>query len=218
MACHSGAQLARGIVMGKISIVSRRRREKRFPETEALRRARVRELSPVDILPPLQAGGGEDHPGPGEENIVDYSAALLDDLVAMALPEVTSALANTEDDLTGINPVEPDTTVRLDLNPEQSQAIAALSLLANAQHQPLMLDLQEWHEQQRIVLQFSLHTETVPEMLSLQELCQQLKVGRRSVMRLIRDRKLRCYRIGKRYRFAASEVKHYLEQNSSQGL
>jgi excisionase family DNA binding protein len=35
-------------------------------------------------------------------------------------------------------------------------------------------------------------------------------------MRLIRQGKLRCYRIGKRYRFAASEVKQYLEQSSSQ--
>jgi excisionase family DNA binding protein len=202
--------------MGKISIVSQRRREKRFPETAAQRRARGRELRPVDVLPPLQAGRGEDYPG--EENIVDYSAALLDELVATALPAVTAALATTEDDRPDLPPVESDRTVRLDLNPEQSQAIAALSLLANAQHQPLMLDLQEWHEQQRIVLQFSLHAKTIPEMLSLQELCQQLKVGRRSVMRLIRDRKLRCYRIGKRYRFAASEVQHYLEQNSSPEL
>jgi excisionase family DNA binding protein len=45
-----------------------------------------------------------------------------------------------------------------------------------------------------------------------------LKVGRRAVMRLIRAGQLRYYRIGKRYRFAAADVKQYLEQHSSQEL
>jgi excisionase family DNA binding protein len=202
--------------MGKISIVSRRRQDKRFPETAAQRRARVRELRPVDTPLSLQTSGTEALPG--AENFLEYSEALLDDLATTAMPEVTSALESFIDNLTGSLPVKRDATLSLELSPEQSQAIAALTRLANTQNQPLRLDLREWHEPQHIVLQFSLHAETVPDMLSLQDLCQQLKVGRRSVMRLIREGQLRCYRIGKRYRFAASEVQHYLEQSSSQEL
>jgi excisionase family DNA binding protein len=144
--------------------------------------------------------------------------AWLDDLVATAMPEVTPALESLGGHPAGLLPVQPDATVSLELNSEQSLALSTLSQLANAQHQPLTLDLREWHDQQHIVLQFSLRTNTVPEMLALKDLCHQLKVGRRSVMRLIRAGKLRYYRVGKRYRFAAADVKQYLEQHSSQGL
>jgi excisionase family DNA binding protein len=202
--------------MGKISIVSRRRRDKRLPETEAQRRARVREPHLTDIHAALQIGAAEILPP--EAIIVEFSDALLDDLVATALPEVIPALEDFVENAATAFPVEPDTTICLELSPMQSQAISALSLLATAQNPPLTLDLREWHDQQHVVLQFSLHADTVPAMLSIKELCQQLKVGRRSVMRLIHEGKLRCYRIGKRYRFAASEVKQYLEQNSSQEL
>jgi excisionase family DNA binding protein len=202
--------------MGKISIVSQRRRDKRFPETAAQRRARGRECSPTDIHPTLAVDRGE--APAGEEDQLQYAAALLDDLVATAMLEATPALESLGDHPTGLFPAQQETTVSLALNPEQSLAISTLSLLANAQHQPLTLDLQAWHDQQQIVLQFSLRTNTVPEMLALKDLCHQLKVGRRSVMYLIRAGKLRYYRVGKRYRFAAADVKQYLEQHSSQEL
>jgi excisionase family DNA binding protein len=211
---YSDVRLAKGAAMGKISIVSRRRRDKRFPETNAQRRARVRELSPTDSPSSFQTGSADALPE--QDAVVEYSTALLDDLVAATGPAMTSDLEGLADGLTELFLTEGDTAVRIELTPEQSQAITALSLLTTAQNQPLMLDLREWHEQQRIVLQFSLHADTVPEMLSVKDLCQQLKVGRRSVMRLIREGRLRCYRIGKRYRFVASEVKQYLEQSSSQ--
>jgi excisionase family DNA binding protein len=202
--------------MGKISIVSQRRRDKRFPETEAQRRARVRELSPTDVHPTF-AGDGSEAPA-GEKDQLQYADALLDDLVATVMPEVTPALESLGDRPTDLFPAQQEATVSLELNPEQSLAISTLSLLANAQHQPLMLDLREWHDQQQVVLQFSLRTNTMPEMLALKDLCHQLKVGRRSIMRLVRTGKLRYYRVGKRYRFAAADVKQYLEQHSSQEL
>jgi hypothetical protein len=43
--------------MGKISIVSRRRRNKQFPETEAQRRARGRELEEADNQEALPTDG-----------------------------------------------------------------------------------------------------------------------------------------------------------------
>jgi excisionase family DNA binding protein len=214
---HSDARLAKGTTMGKISIVSRRRRDKRFPETAAQRRARVRELSSTDIHPTFEGDGSETPIG--EEDRLQYADGLLDEPVATAMPEVTLTLDGLVDYLTDLLPVQQETTVSLTLDPEQSQAISTLSLLANAQHQPLTVNLREWQDQQQhIVLQFSLYTNTVPEMLSFRDLCHQLKVGRRAVMRLIRTGQLRYYRIGKRYRFAAADVKQYLEQHSSQEL
>jgi excisionase family DNA binding protein len=176
----------------------------------------VRELSPTDVHPTFAGDGSE--ASAGEKDQLQYADALLDDLVATVMPEVTPALESLGDRPTDLFPAQQEATVSLELNPEQSLAISTLSLLANTQHQPLMLDLREWHNQQQIVLQFSLRTNTMPEMLALKDLCHQLKVGRRSIMRLIRAGKLRYYRVGTRYRFAAADVKQYLEQHSSQEL
>lgn len=195
--------------MGKISIVSRRRREERFPETAAQRRARVREGNrSADRQPVSPLDQGDAMP----------SILLID------LPE--------GGDTDGVSPCDAwgkaatvhgaippsDTSVYLRLSPDQSETLAVLPSLAEQQRQPLTFALTEQHDQRGIVLQFSLHAETIPTLLSLQELCQQLKVGRRAILRLVRTGQLHPYRIGKRYRFAVSEVKYYLTQNLSATL
>jgi excisionase family DNA binding protein len=109
--------------------------------------------------------------------------------------------------------------VCLQLSPEQSRLLQTLPFAAEIQGQavqPLTFDLTKSHGEHGIVLQFSLHAEAVLQMLSLKDLCHQLKVGRQSVIRLMRAGKLRYYRIGKRYRFVASEVKRDLEHNATQ--
>jgi excisionase family DNA binding protein len=63
-----------------------------------------------------------------------------------------------------------------------------------------------------MTLLFSLSAQAIPEMISLKELCRLLKVGRRTVVRLIRRRELRWYRIANRYRFAVEDVEHYLDR------
>jgi excisionase family DNA binding protein len=111
--------------------------------------------------------------------------------------------------------------VRLQLSPEQSRLLQTLPFTAEMQGQavqPLTFDVTKSHGEHGIVLQFSLHAEAVPQMLSLKDLCHQLKVGRQSVIRLMRAGKLRYYRIGKRYRFVASEVKQDLEHNAAQEM
>ena len=52
--------------------------------------------------------------------------------------------------------------------------------------------------------------QNISEMISLKEVCSQLKVGRRVITRLIRRREFRCYRITHRYRFAVGDFKHYI--------
>lgn len=205
--------------MGKISIISRRRRGKRFPETEAQRRARERELEETDNQQALPADERTALPGVLS---LELSEGVADDLEDTTI--LIKALANAEglpNTLTTALQTPQDAAVRLQLSPEQSQMLRALPFVARTQEhlgQPLAFDLTKSQDEHSIVLQFSLRAEAVPQMLSLQDLCQQLKVGRRSVVRLMRTGKLRYYRIGKRYRFAASEVKQDLEHNAAQEM
>ena len=205
--------------MGKISIISRRRREERFPETEAQRRARERELEETDTQQALPANGLTALPG---VPFLELPEGTEDDLGDTTI--LIKALADAEGrpNTFTVAPQTPqDAAVRLQLSPEQSQILRMLPFVVRPQEhlgQPLAFELTKSQDEHSIVLQFSLRAEAVPQMLSLQDLCQQLKVGRRSVVRLMRTGKLRYYRIGKRYRFAASEVKQDLEQNAAQEM
>ncbi len=209
-------RLVKGMSMAKISIVSRRRRDSKLPETAAQRRARGREFNPLD----------EDRVPPSEQ-LDGLVAGMALDLPDLSLDDLVDALPPGFDHPleTAVSPTPtppataPEAPIQVPLSPEQSQLLEALPFVAQmqrAQTQILTFDLQASHDNHQVILQFSPHAEPIPEMLSLKELCQQLKVGRRAVLRLIREGRLRCYRIGQRYRFAAVDVKRYLEQSSSQ--
>ena len=182
--------------MEKMNLVAWRRRGKKLPDTEAQRRAREREL-----------GQGSDPSTLPTTEQTTASAGL-----PLEIPVLTEA------DLAGML---VDEVISVDLTPEQSEALRPLALMANVQGQdapPLICDLSKSRDQHSIVLQFSLRTPAVPEMISLEDLCRQLKVSRRLVMQLVRKKELRCYRIGHRYRFAVADVRDYLERSETGSL
>jgi excisionase family DNA binding protein len=198
--------------MAKISLISWRRREKKFPETEAQRRARAREQSTesdpycvrteaLDVLtaaPPFE--------------LLDFDQKhLMEEMDALALLDSNRFHQAIEEvfDAPGESPV------RLDLTADQSRALLAFPLFSGvpAEQVPAgLFQLCKSQDHRGLTLQFSLHAQTIPEMISLKEVCRLLKVGRRTIMRLIRRRELRCYRIAQRYRFAIEDVKHYLDR------
>jgi excisionase family DNA binding protein len=215
---HEDSRLVKGTPMGKISIISRRRRNKQFPDTEAQRRARGRELEEADNQQALPIDGLT---ALSEVLSLELSECRVDDFGDTT---VLNAFADTEE-LTTPSTATPQTlqgmAVRLQLSPEQSLLLHTLPFAAETPEQPvqpLIFDLTKSQNEHGIVLQFSLHAEAVPQMLSLKDLCHQLKVGRQSAIRLMRAGKLRYYRIGKRYRFVASEVKQDLEHNAAQEM
>jgi excisionase family DNA binding protein len=202
--------------MEKTSLIAWRRREKRFPETEAQRRARARAQ--------IEAGGQQEL----EMGILDIASMpfaidgpeLAEDEFLGTTDSVEFLSPSTRVDGSGTTVRESRATdLRLPLTAEQCQALRALPLLTDLRERnlpPLVLKLEEWPEPCGITLQFSLHQKGVPEMIPLKELCCQLKVGRRAVMRLIRTGELRCYRVGNRYRFSVAEVRNYLDRMASQ--
>jgi excisionase family DNA binding protein len=99
-------------------------------------------------------------------------------------------------------------SVSVDLSPEQSSALYALPLFSMVYGESVphtLLQLKKAQDHRGMTLQFSLHTQVIPEMMSLKEVCRQLKVGRWTIMQLIRRQELRCYRIAHRYRFTVED-------------
>jgi excisionase family DNA binding protein len=190
--------------MAKISLIAWRRREKKFPETEAQRRARAREQSSgsdqycvrAEALNVLEAA-------PPFELLEFDEEHLMEEMDVLALPDPNSFHTAAE------------SSVRLDLTADQSRALLALPLFSGIleeQVPPGLFQLHKSQDHRRMTLHFSLYAQTIPEMISLKEVCHLLRVGRRTIMRLIRRRELRCYRIAHRYRFAVEDVKHYLDR------
>jgi excisionase family DNA binding protein len=213
---QNGSRFVKGTPMEKISLIAWRRRERKFPETEAQRRARAREQGHdpgqpdhhLAVLEALSTASLCGRPSLDEELFID--TADVSDCFGLD-PSQNGNLQAPE-------PREPG-YVDVDLTAEQSQILRSLPLLADTRVQratPLMFELSKAQAQGRITLQFSLLPKTVPEMISFKELCRQLKVGRRVVMRLVRRGELRCYRIANRYRFAVDDVNNYLDRIAQQ--
>jgi excisionase family DNA binding protein len=199
--------------MAKISLISWRRREEKFPQTAAQRRARAREQKPdsadqcgirADALEVLTAAPVFELPEFDEDHLM----AEMDSLALLNSDRLDDASEETFE-----APAEP--CVSLDLTADQSRTLRRLSLFSagseeNAPH--ALFQLNKLHDHRGMTLQFSLHMHVIPEMVSLKDVCRQLKVGRRTIMRLIRRRELRSYRVAHRYRFAVEDVKHYLDR------
>jgi excisionase family DNA binding protein len=198
--------------MAKISLISWRRREKKFPETEAQRRARARERSiDNDGCADRMEGPGVLTGAPPVERFEFDEDHLMDELSALALLNSNSFPGAAEETLD----VSTETCVSVGLTADQSCALHTLSFLSTVSEDdafPAVFRLRKSQDHRGTTLQFSLQTQAIPEMISLKEVYLQLKVGRRTVMQLIRRRDLRCYRIAHRYRFAVEDIKNYLER------
>ena len=141
----------------------------------------------------------------------DYLMEELDALVLLSSAQSPNAVEVNLD-------VSAEACGSVGSTADQSRVFDALSSLptgleANAPRelfQPRASPHHQWTTRQ-----LSLQTPAIPEMLSLKEVCRQLKVGRHTIMQLIRRRDLRYYRIVHRYRLAVEDIKKYLERAST---
>jgi excisionase family DNA binding protein len=101
------------------------------------------------------------------------------------------------------------------LTADQSYALDALPPLftdSGANAPRALFQLSQSQNYPGPTVQLSIQTQAIPEMLSLKEVCRQLKVGRRTIIHLIHRRDLRCYRISHQYRFAVEDIRNYLDR------
>ena len=211
-AIHNGSRFVKGTPMKKVSLIAWRRRDRKFPETEAQRRARAREQSSADAQP-SRYRDALDAPAPAstfELPTVDenFFSCASDALELLNIAQSPASSAETPH-------LSEQSCVNIDLTLDQSQALRSLALLPDVgggNASPVLFQLSERRDQERITLHFSLHPRPISELISTRELCHRLRVGRSTVMRLVRRGELRCYRVASRYRFAIDDVNHYLER------
>jgi excisionase family DNA binding protein len=212
MAPGEDSRSAKGNPMEKISLIAWRRREKKFPETEAQRRARAREQSTdrgqgcmaVETLDVLAAVAPFELP--------EFEAvSLVGDIDSQASLQMSG--------LQGVGGkmehASPEACVSLELTAAQRRSLQVLPLFSEGSEEdipPALFQVRKSQDDRGVVLHFTLQTLVIPEMISLKELCRQLQVGRRTIMGLIRRGELRCYRVAHRYRFAVEDVKNFLER------
>jgi excisionase family DNA binding protein len=200
--------------MEKISLIAWRRREKKFPETEAQRRARAREqgIEGGQCCPDVEALEGLAAVTPFElpEFDAGHFMGEMDVLAALSMDRL-------RDDADMVD-ASPATCVSLELTAEQSRTLEVLGPFAKDSEgdvSPALFELRKSQDHRGMILQFMLQAPVIPEMMSLKEVCYQLKVGRRTIMRLVRRGELRSYRVAHRYRFAIEDVKNFLDRLES---
>ena len=153
--------------MAKISLIPWHRREKKFPETEAQRRARARERSiDNDQCHSRMAGlGMRVGAWPGELFECD-DEHLMDELSALTLLIPYSFPDAAEETLD----VSTETCVSVGLTADQSYALRTLSFWSTVSEDtsaPAVFHLQKSQDHRGTTLQFSLQTQVLPGMLSL---------------------------------------------------
>jgi hypothetical protein len=228
--------------MEKICLVSWRRKDRILGETEtaAQRRAQMRENGRTSRWPltsTTQALMEEETAVPvmRQEHETDMSAAKAytipeqtdEDLTGTVIPDILGEVRNTQD----INEKTPEdaisSTIPLELNLEQSQALRTLPLTAQALSASAALlrcQLIECPHDGNVILRFSNQNQTEPipkvekascaitSVMALKDVSEQLRLSRKVILRFVREGKLRHQRLAKRYVFMAEDVRAFRSQ------
>ncbi len=218
--------------MQKISLVSLRLRPRRLPPTASERRAWER--AQQDLATEVSGSGNQSFSTspalPQSESPAVATDTSLSPVVATDTSLAPSApLPARVGESTQIPappalpshpPAPPVSEPELDmpLTVEQSHALRELDVWTqdpDLHDVPLSGKLIKADDSDHMVVQLSVGslTSDVPQMLSVSEVCERLKMTQRTVIRLFREMKLPSYRFGKQYRVAESDLNEFLRKH-----
>jgi excisionase family DNA binding protein len=120
-----------------------------------------------------------------------------------------SALATADDVLSHAAPEEREREVSLELTQEQSRRIRSDVRLYPGKPRMVNLETRESGEG-RIIFHFTLSPLYGGKLLSSADVCWMLQVSRGFLARLVKNRQIDSYRIGRLRRFLFEDVIHYL--------
>lgn len=100
-----------------------------------------------------------------------------------------------------------------ELTPEQSEKVRSnIASLLNQTHGNLSLDVQPG-ENGQLILNFYVQKTNTVRMLKPDEVCQMLQVSKWFLMKLVREKQVRSYKIGRLRRFSLEDVLEYLTRS-----
>lgn len=114
------------------------------------------------------------------------------------------------------NPADKDSDIfTFNLTPQQQELVKSSShiksLMDKAADNPA-LDVQQ-HEDGHIVFKFNLEKMDTVKMLKSEHVCQMLQISKSLLARLVRERKIKSYKVGRLRRFSLEDVLAYLTEN-----
>lgn len=110
---------------------------------------------------------------------------------------------------------ETDQMLSFELTPEQSELVKSnsyISSLLNQTSANLSLNVQRG-ENGELILNFYAQKAHTVRMLKPDEVCQMLQVSKWFLMKLVREKQMRSYKIGKLRRFSLEDVLDYLARS-----
>jgi excisionase family DNA binding protein len=114
---------------------------------------------------------------------------------------------------TGVH--ENDQILSFELTPEQSEIVQSNQYVRSLLNQPsgnLSLDVQRG-ESGQLVLNFYVRKVHTVTMLKPDDVCQMLQVSKWFLMKLVREKQMRSYKMGRLRRFSLEDVLEYLTRS-----
>jgi len=114
------------------------------------------------------------------------------------------------------NPADKDNQVfTFNLTPQQQELVKSSShiktLMDKAADNPA-LDVQQ-REDGHIVFKFNLEKMETVKMLKSEHVCQMLQISKSLLARLVREKKIKSYKVGRLRRFSLEDILAYLTEN-----
>ncbi len=102
------------------------------------------------------------------------------------------------------------------LTPEQSELIRSnhhIKYLLNGEANSFVLNMQK-EEKGQTVFEFHFRESDTVQLLKTKEVCHMLQVSSGFLMKLVKGRKLKSYKLGRLRRFSLEDILNYLTENN----
>lgn len=115
---------------------------------------------------------------------------------------------------------EPDENknhdLSLNLTPEQSELIRSnhhIKSLLNGEANSFVLNMQK-EEKEQTVFKFHFRESDTVQLLKTKEVCHMLQVSSSFLMKLVKGKRLKSYKLGRLRRFSLEDILNYLTENN----
>ncbi len=172
--------------MEKFSIVKRRRKETLEPFGGRLSRIGIQ------VLP--------------EKELIEIPSSVLKRSSSNIEEEVTT-LDESDEDI--------DETISIDLTPDQYELVKSsryVEYFLNGNSSGVSLDMQKRRDGQ-IIFNFQFKKVETVKMLKSGHVCQMLQISNSSLMKLVKSKKIKSYKIGRLRRFLLQDILDYLSRS-----